>query len=155
MFAVQAVLEGWSCQSWGVLWRCWPIAVRLCPALLRRGWETRSGQESVLSLPIFPLASPSFEDAKWPFSLLVSLVLRKSSQRARSGRQPSPSLEHLPKPAGGCWRPWTCLGGHVGHGWGPRSSEFGTGQGRQESRQRGCFPNSVLPLSTGGQQLSW
>lgn len=79
--------------------------MQLCPALpsiAEKRLEEEGGQESVLSLSIFLLVSLSLEDAKRLFSLLVSLVLRKSSQRARSGRQPSLRLEHLPKPAGGC-----------------------------------------------------
>lgn len=43
-FAVQAVLEGWSCQSWGSLWSCWPIVVQLCPALPSIA-EKRLGEE--------------------------------------------------------------------------------------------------------------
>lgn len=78
-------------------------AVELLPSVAEERLGEAVGQESVLSLSIFPLASPSLKDAKQPFSLLVSVVLRKSSQRAGSRKRSLPCLERLPKPAGGCW----------------------------------------------------
>lgn len=78
-------------------------AVELLTSVAEERLGETVGQESVLSLSIFPLASPSLKDAKQPFSLLVSVVLRKSSQRAGSRKRSLPCLERLPKPAGVCW----------------------------------------------------